>query len=69
MFLLSQFNQLSESSVCRQRKQVFGSEGTVVGWAGTLLLCALAIILFLSFYQFSFVIAWSLFRLCLTARQ
>jgi hypothetical protein len=39
-------------SVRRQRKQVCGSEGTVVGWAGTLLVCALAVIL--SFYWFSF---------------
>jgi len=25
--------------VCRQRKQVYVSEGTVEGWAGTLLSC------------------------------
>jgi hypothetical protein len=31
------------------KKHVCGSEGTVVGWAGTLLLCALAIILFYHF--------------------
>jgi len=33
----------------RQRKQVCGSEGMVVGRAGTLLLCALGIMLFLFF--------------------
>jgi len=32
-----------------QKKQVCGSEGMVVGRAGTLLLCALAIILFCLF--------------------
>jgi len=36
-------------SVRFQRKQVCGSEGMVVGWAGTLLLCVLAIILFCHF--------------------
>ena len=49
----------------KQRKQVCGSEGMVVGWAGTLLLCALAIILFCYFIG-SVIVARSLLRLCLT---
>jgi len=42
-------NIITYSQERRQRKQVCGSEGTVVGRAGTLLLCALAIILFCLF--------------------
>jgi hypothetical protein len=44
-------------TVRRQKKQVCGSEGTVEGWAGTLLLGALAIIIF--FYQLVFNVALS----------
>jgi len=48
---------------------VCGSEGMVVGRAGTLLLCALAIILFLLFSRFCcnrLLNSQSLIRLCLT---
>ncbi|MBA7556795.1 hypothetical protein ES705_49514 [subsurface metagenome] len=37
------FSVESVTWVCRQKKQVCGSEGTVVGRAGTLLLCVMAI--------------------------
>jgi len=44
-----QIKRLLMNNLRWQRKQVCGSEGTVVGWAGTLLLCALAVILFCLF--------------------
>jgi hypothetical protein len=60
---------MSPKSVCRQRKQVCGSDGMVVGRAGTLLLCALATHFILSFYRLNVIVVRSLLRLCLTARR
>jgi len=47
------------------RKQVCYSEGMVVGWAGTLLLCVSALFYFFHFNKLTFIIARSLLRLCL----